>query len=79
MMYKVSIVIEKDEHGYYAYCPELEGCQTQGDTVEEVMANIQEAVELYLETLSEDEIRVFLSKEILTTSVEVKVGEVTTA
>jgi len=79
MMDKVSIVIEKDEHGYYAYCPELEGCQTQGDTVEEVMANIQEAVELYLETLSEDEIRVFLSKEILTTSVEVKVGEVTTA
>jgi len=78
-MDKVSIVIEKDEHGYYAYCPELEGCQTQGDTVEEVMANIQEAVELYLETLSEDEIRVFLSKEILTTSVEVKVGEVTTA
>ena len=72
--YKVIVVIEKDEYGYYAYCPELEGCQTQGDTLEEVLDNIKEAIELYLETLSEDEIRVFLSKEILTTSLEVEVG-----
>ena len=43
MPYKVSIVIEKDDFGYYAYSPELEGCQTQGDTFEEVMANIKEA------------------------------------
>ena len=27
---KVSVVIEKDEHGYYAFSPELEGCQSQG-------------------------------------------------
>lgn len=52
MSYKVSIVIEKDEYGYYAYCPELEGCQSQGDSLEEVIANIKEAIELYLETLS---------------------------
>jgi len=36
MSQKVGVVIEKDEHGYYAYCPELEGCQTQGDSLEEV-------------------------------------------
>jgi len=72
MRYKVSIVIEKDDFGYYAYSPELEGCQTQGDTFEEVMANIKEAIELYLSTLSEEEIKVSLSKEILTTSVEVQ-------
>ena len=77
MMYKVSIVIEKDEDGYFAFCPELEGCQTQGDTIEEVLDNIQEAIELYLETLTEAEIKASLSKEILTTSLEVKVGEVT--
>ena len=74
MLYKVSVVIEKDEQGYYAYCPELEGCQTQGDTLEEVLDNIKEAIELYLETLSEDEIRTSLSKEILTTSLEVEVA-----
>jgi predicted RNase H-like HicB family nuclease len=74
MTYKVSTVIEHDEHGYYAYCPELEGCQTQGDSIEEVMANIKEAIELYLETLPEDERKSYLSKEILTTSLEVNVA-----
>jgi len=72
--YKVNLVIEKDEYGYYAHCPELEGCQTQGDTLEEVLANAREAIELYLETLSEEERRAFLSKEILTTALEVEVG-----
>jgi predicted RNase H-like HicB family nuclease len=74
MTYKVGIVIEKDDYGYYAYCPELEGCQTQGDSFEEVMANIKEAIELYLETLPKEEIKTSLSKEILTTSVEVRIG-----
>jgi len=74
MSHKVSIVIEKDEHGYYAYSPELEGCQTQGDSLEEVIANAKEAVELYLETLSSDEIKELLSQEILTTTVEVQVA-----
>ena len=48
---KASVVIEKDEHGFYAWCPELKGCQSQGDTIEETLANIKEAIELYLETL----------------------------
>ena len=74
MSYKVSIVIEKDEHGYYVYSPELEGCQSQGDSLEEAIANIKEAIELYLETLSKDEIKEYLSKEILTTTLEVQVG-----
>ncbi len=55
MSHKVSVIIEKDEHGYYAYCPELEGCQTQGDSLEEAIDNIKEAIELYLETMSDDE------------------------
>ncbi len=55
MTHKVSIVIEKDEHGYYAYSPELEGCQTQGDSLEETIENAREAVALYLATLSNDD------------------------
>lgn len=74
MPYKVNVIIEKDEYGYYAYCPELEGCQTQGDSLEEVLINIKEAIKLYIGTLSKDEIETFLSKEILTTSLEVEVG-----
>jgi predicted RNase H-like HicB family nuclease len=74
MSYKISVVIEKDEHGYYAFCPELEGCQSQGESLEEVMSNIREAVELYLETMSDDEKHVALSREILTTFLEVQVA-----
>jgi predicted RNase H-like HicB family nuclease len=53
MSYRLTAVIEKDSDGYYAYCPELKGCQSQGDTFEETQANIQEAIELYLESLSD--------------------------
>jgi len=52
MRSKLSIIIEKDKYGYYAYCPELPGCQSEGDSWEEVKANIKEAVELYLDTLT---------------------------
>jgi len=74
MTYKVSVVIEKDAHGFYAYCPELDGCQTQGDTFEEVMENAREAVALYLETLTDDEKTGLLSREVLTTALEVSVA-----
>jgi predicted RNase H-like HicB family nuclease len=74
MSYKVIIIIEKDEHGYYAYCPELKGCQTQGYSYEEVIDNIKEAIELYLETLSEAERKKYLNKEIITASIEVNVA-----
>jgi predicted RNase H-like HicB family nuclease len=73
MAHKVSVVLEKDEHGYYAWCPELKGCQSQGASFEEALANIREAVELYLETMTEGERRDALSHEVLTTAVEVHV------
>ena len=68
---KVSVVIEQDEHGYYAWCPELKGCQSQGSTGEETLVNIREAIELFLETLTDEERSAALSQEILTTFVEV--------
>lgn len=46
---KVNVVIEQDEAGCYAWCPELKGCQSQGHTIEEALANIREAIELFLE------------------------------
>src|SRR5712692_2046939 len=70
MTRKVSVVIEQDEHGYYAWCPELKGCQSQGKTVEEALVNIREAIELLLETLTDAERPAALSRGILTTSVE---------
>ncbi len=57
MSHKFNVVIEKDEDGYYAYVPELEGCQSQGDTLDEVTANIQEAIAVYLDSLPVDDPR----------------------
>jgi predicted RNase H-like HicB family nuclease len=54
-----------------AYCPELPGCQSQGDTFEDVNANIKEALELYVETLLDEEREQYLSQEIYTTAMEV--------
>lgn len=73
MARKASVVIEKDEHGFYAWCPELRGCQSQGAILEDAIANIKEAIELYLETIPLDERSALLSREILTTAVEVNV------
>ena len=42
----------KDMSSCYAWCPELKGCQSQGQTIEETLANIKEAIDLYLETLA---------------------------
>ena len=59
--YKLNAIFEKDEQGYYAYCPELDGCCTQGKTLDEAMLNIREAISLYLETLSPRERNPFVS------------------
>jgi predicted RNase H-like HicB family nuclease len=52
MNYKVSLEAQ-EEGGYTAYVPALPGCVSQGETREEAMANIKEAIDLYLESLRE--------------------------
>lgn len=47
--YKFSVVVERDSEGYFAFCPELQGCYTQGDTYEEVLENIKDAIRLHIE------------------------------
>jgi len=72
MSRKASVVVE-DESGFYAWCPELKGCHSEGASLEEAIANIKEAIELYVETLPADEREALLSREVLTTAVEVNV------
>jgi predicted RNase H-like HicB family nuclease len=43
------VVIEQDRDGYYAECPVLQGCYTQGDTYDEVVANIKDAIRLHVQ------------------------------
>src|ERR1017187_6509026 len=59
-------------HGCYAWWPELKGCQTQGKTVEETLTDIRKAIELFLETPTDEERSEALSHEILTTAVDVQ-------
>ncbi|MCI4438296.1 type II toxin-antitoxin system HicB family antitoxin, partial [archaeon] len=48
-----TIILEDESGGYVAFVPALPGCHTQGDTLEELMKNVKEAIELYLETLND--------------------------
>ncbi len=52
---KFQVVIEEDleDGGYIAHCPALKGCWSQGDTVEEALGNIKEAIVGYLKTLND--------------------------
>lgn len=53
--YKISVFINKEEDIYHAYCAELVGCHSQGETHQEASENIKEAVDLYLESFTEQE------------------------
>ena len=65
-VYEFSVVILEDETGgYIAVVPELPGCHTQGDSLDEVMRNVREAIELYLETLSEEEKEELLNRRVV--------------
>jgi predicted RNase H-like HicB family nuclease len=47
------VLIEKGPTSYGAYAPDVPGCGTSGDTVEEAIANIKEALELYIEVATD--------------------------
>jgi predicted RNase H-like HicB family nuclease len=64
-------IIEKDEAGYFAHIPELKGCVTQGKTYEEVLLNIKEAAELYVESLEAEELLIFENRLFSIAPIEV--------
>ena len=66
-------VVEKEGDGYVALCPELD-VVSQGRTVEEARANLSEAVQLFLECASPQEIEERLHSEVYVTPFEVAVG-----
>jgi len=51
------VVLEpSEEGGYTVYVPSLPGCISEGDTVDEALRNVQEAIELYLEPAADDHV-----------------------
>ena len=52
---KIKVVLEpSEEGGYTAYVPSLPGCISEGEDVKDTLANISEAIELYLEPTEDD-------------------------
>ena len=73
MTRQFTAIIEREDGGYVALCPELD-IASQGDTIEKARRNLLEALELFLETASPEEIRERLREEVYVTRVEVAVG-----
>jgi len=67
-------MLQREGDGFVALCPELD-IASQGDTVEEAKRNLREALELFLETASTEEIGQRLRSEVYLTSLEVDVGQ----
>ena len=64
---KLAIVLEpQEEGGFTAYVPSLRGCISEGDTKEEAIKNIKEAIELYLEA-DTNELVEFTGEKIIVT------------
>lgn len=54
-IYNYTVILEiESDGGYHAFCPILKGCHSQGDSFEEAIENITEAIELYIESLRAD-------------------------
>lgn len=64
-------IIEHDQDGFFAYIPELKGCVSQGNTLEEALHNIKEAIELFLEDLDDEEKIRFSKKDYIIAPIEV--------
>ena len=73
MKYQVTAVIEREGDGYVSLCPELD-IASQGNNVEEARNNLQEALELFFETASPEEVKHRLQEEIFVTQFEVARG-----
>ena len=71
--YHFSIVIEQDKDGFFVTCPELQGCYTQGETYEEALENIKDAIKLHLEDRILDKEEIAEPKSISLSTVEVTV------
>jgi len=67
----LSAVLNPEEDGYVSLCPELD-IASQGDTIDEALANLKEALEGFFETASAEEVRRRLKKPALFTRIEVE-------
>jgi len=70
---KLTAVIEREGDGYVSFCPELD-VASQGETIESARDNLREALELFFESASPEEVKQRLREEVFITQVEISVG-----
>jgi predicted RNase H-like HicB family nuclease len=70
----LNAIIEKDKNGYFAYVPNLKGCVSQGETYEEALLNIKEAIELYIESLQNKEKKLIFANHPIIAPIEVSLN-----
>lgn len=70
---KLTAIIEREGDGYVSLCPELD-IASQGGSVEEARDNLKEALELFFESASREEVKQRLHSEVFVTQVEVAFG-----
>jgi len=69
---QLTAVIEREGDGYVSFCPELD-IASQGTTIQEARENLREALELFFETASSEEVQQRLHEEIYITRLEIAV------
>jgi len=69
--YDFSIIIERDDDSYFATCPELQGCYSQGETYEEVVSNIKDAINLHLQDRLAEKEEIPMMKSVSLSTVHV--------
>lgn len=73
MSKQLTAIIEREDTGYVALCPEVD-VASQGNSVDEARKNLKEALELFFETASVEEVKSRLREEVYITQLEVAVG-----
>ncbi len=71
--YRFSVVIEKAPDGYFAWCPELQGCYTQGTTYEEALEALRDAIRLHVEDRLANQEPIPQADSVSLTSLEVAI------
>ena len=73
MTKRLTAIIEKEGDGFVALCPEVD-VASQGDSIESAKKNLQEALELFFEIASSEEIKTRFHEEVYVTHVQVAIG-----
>ena len=71
--YRLSVIVEKDKNGYYAFAPDFQGCYSQGDSYEEALENIKDAIRLHIEDLLDSGDSIDVPESVSLNSLEIAV------